>query len=236
LEQRLARLKQWAQSAGKRGAQASRRRERLRSTFKSRSKELYQELWAYQRTLEKQGVADHMLRREVKEHKAIADAELEQLRIKEWRAYEQCNIEFRKQERYCKEQREVLRALEELKAQVKTMYELDHRKDQVMTVCKVALANLAMWVRDHYFPPSYAQATWRRLLPFFQLPGMITQDATRALVELRPFNDRALNRDLAVLCERVNQASPRLPDGRRLLFTIRSSCCTLAAQKVGKIP
>ena len=30
------------------------------------------------------------------------------------------------------------------------MYELDSRKDQVMTVCKVALA---MWVRDRYFPP-----------------------------------------------------------------------------------
>ena len=30
---------------------------------------------------------------------------------KEWQAYEQCNAEFRKQERYCQEQREVLRAL-----------------------------------------------------------------------------------------------------------------------------
>jgi hypothetical protein len=49
LEQRLARLKQWAQSAGKREAQASRRRERLRQTFASRSKELYQDLWVYQR-------------------------------------------------------------------------------------------------------------------------------------------------------------------------------------------
>ena len=94
------------------------------------------------------------------------------------------------------------------------MYEIDNRKDQVMTVCKVALANLAMWVRDHYFPPSYAQATWKRLLPFFQLPGTITQDATLVQVELRPFNDRVLNRDLVILCDRVNQASPRLPDGR----------------------
>jgi hypothetical protein len=236
LEQRLTRLRQWAQSAGKREAQASRRRERLRKTFTSRSKELYQDLWAYQRTLEEQGVADHVLRREVKERKASADAELEQLRIKEWRAYEQCNAEFRKQERYCKEQREVLRALEDMKAQEKTMYELDHQKDQVMTVCKVAVANLVMWVRDHYFPSSYAQATWRRLLPFFRLPGTITQETTLVQVELRPFNDRVLNRDLALLCERVNQASPRLPDGRRLSFAIRSPRCTLAAQKVAKIP
>ena len=236
LEQRLVRLKQWAQSAGKREAQASRRRERLRTAFASRSKELYQNLWTYQRTLEEQGVADYVLRQQVKESKAIADAELEQLRVKEWRAYEQCNAEFRKQERYCKEQREVLRALEDMKAQEKMMYELDHRKDQVMTVCKVAVTNLAMWVRDRYFPPSYAQATWKRLLPFFQLPGTITQDSTMVQVELHPFNDRALNRDLAVLCERVNQVSPRLPDGRCLSFTIYPLCCILGAQKKTKIP
>jgi hypothetical protein len=83
-----------------------------------------------------------------------------------------------KQERYCLEQCQVLRALEDLAAKERTMYEPDHRKDQAMTVCKVALANLAMWVRDHYFPASYAHATWRRLLPFFQLPGTITHDAT----------------------------------------------------------
>ena len=88
----------------------------------------------------------------MKERKAAIDAELEPLRVKEWRAYEQCNTEFSKQERYCKEQREVLRALEELKAQEKKMYELDHRKDQIMTSVKVALANLAMWTRDQYFP------------------------------------------------------------------------------------
>ena len=116
------------------------------------------------------------------------------------------------------------------------MYELYSRKDQVMTVCKVAVANLAMWVRDWFFPPMYAQAIWKRLLPFFQLPGTITQNAAMMQIELRPFNVRALNQDLAVVCERVYQASPRLPDRRRLSFTIRSSCCILAAQKRAKIP
>lgn len=67
-------------------------------------------------------MADHILRREVKERKAIANAELEQFRVKEWRVYGQCNTEFRKQERYCKVQREVLRALEALKEQEKTMF------------------------------------------------------------------------------------------------------------------
>jgi hypothetical protein len=187
LEQRLARLKQWAQSAGKREAQASRRRERLRTTYNTRSKELYRELTAYQFTLEEQNLPEYVFRRKLKERKAEIDAELEPLRCKEWQAYEQCN--------------------------------------------KVVVANLAMWVRDRYFPPSYAQAAWKRLLPFFQLPGTITQDSTIVQVELCPFNDRALNRDLAVLCERVNQASPCLPDGRRLSFTIRPSCCIRGSRR-----
>ncbi len=236
LLQRRSRLQQWAQSAGKREIQASKRRERLRKEYKSRSDELYRELGLYQTTLELQGMADYVLRRQIKERQAVIEAELEPIRAKEWRAYEQCNTEFRKQERYCKEQRDVLRALEDLEAKERTMYELDHRKDQVMTIYKVALANLAMWVRDRYFPPSYAHATWRRLLPFFQLPGMITCDAATIQVHLSPFNDRALNRDLALLCERVNQASPRLPDGRLLSFTIRSTCCILPAQKHHQIP
>ena len=45
-----------------------------------------------------------------------------------------------------------------------------------MTVCKLALANLVMWTRDHYFPQTYAHATWGRLSPFFQLPGLVTVD------------------------------------------------------------
>ncbi len=235
LQQPLSRLKQWAQSAGKRETQASKRRERLRKEYKSRSNERYRELGLYQMTLESQGVTDYVLRRQIKERKAVIDAELEPIGAKEWRAYEQCNQEFRKRERYCQEQREVLRALEDLDAKERRMYELDHRKDQVMTTCRVALANLAMWTRDQYFPASYAHATWHRLLPFFQLFGTITRDATTIQVELTPFNDRALNHDLAQLCERVNEASPHLPDGRLLSFTIHSTRCVLPAQNVARI-
>jgi len=37
---------------------------------------------------------------------------------------------------------------------------------------------------------------------------------------LRPFNDRQLNRDLAIVCAKVADAQPRLPDGHRLVFTV----------------
>jgi hypothetical protein len=108
--------------------------------------------------------------------------------------------------------------LEDLTASERTMFELDHAKDQTMTVLKLALANLAMWTRDHYFPASYSHATWRRLAPFFRLSGRIVWGRDSVQVELRPFNDRRLMRDLAVLCQRVEAARPRLPDGRVLVL------------------
>jgi len=132
--------------------------------------------------------------------------------------------DWRKQERYCCQQREVLRALEDLACKEREMFELDNRKDQVMTICKVALVNLVMWTRDQYFPLTYAHATWKRLAPFFHLPGWVTRGPETVSVELRPFNDRQLNHDLVALCERVNQASLHLPDGRQLLFSVSRLC------------
>ena len=87
-----------------------------------------------------------------------------------------------------------------------------------MTICKVALANLAMWVRDRFFPATYAHATWQRLLPFFQLPGRLLWSREVVQVELRPFNNRQLNRDLLAVCQKVNEFQPCLPDGRLLIL------------------
>lgn len=123
-------------------------------------------------------------------------------------------------ERYCKEQRTLLRALEDLATHERTMYELDNGKDQVMTTMKPALANLAMKVRDDWFPATYAHATWLRLAPFVRLPGRIVWGTDGVRVELRPFNDRPLNRDLAAVCAKVAEMQPRFPDGRCLVFAV----------------
>jgi hypothetical protein len=128
--------------------------------------------------------------------------------------------EHQKVEQYCREQRTVRRALADLDAQDRPMYELDNRKDQLMTVLKVALANLAMWVRDQYLPAAYAHATWKRLLPFFELAGTIQWEVDQLRVQVRPFNDRALNRDLHGLAARMAAAPPCLPDGRRLVLEV----------------
>jgi len=171
--------------------------------------------------MERQSVEHWLLRKTIKEEKAVADAEIEGYQQRQWKAYHTSNKEFAKCEKYCRKQRELLRALADLDQQEREMYELDNRKDQVMTVFKVALANLGMWVRDRYFPAQYAHAGWQRLQLFFQLPGRIFWGRDRVEVELKRFNDCALNRDLEALCAKVAQEQPHLPDGRRLLFRVQ---------------
>ena len=60
-------------------------------------------------------------------------------------------------ERACQRERDLLRQLADLAKSERTMYELDHTKDQVMTTLKLALANLILWTRDRYFPATYAK-------------------------------------------------------------------------------
>jgi hypothetical protein len=92
-----------------------------------------------------------------------------------------------------------------------------------MTVFKVVLANVGMWVRDDSFPASYAHASWQRLQVFFQLPGRIFWGTEKVEVELKRCNDRALNRDLEMVCAKVAQEQPCLPDGRRLIFRLQGT-------------
>src|SRR5258708_1283780 len=220
LEQRLTTLQRWTASARVRYQHATALSDRLRKQAKARGETLYRGLNEPMFALEEHGMAHYLVRREIKERKATIDAELQGLWQRIYRVEARQDQDWRKQERYCREQREVLRALEDLACKEREMYELDNRKDQVMTICKVALVNVVMWTHDQYFALTYAHATWKRLAPFFHLPGRVTQGPRAISVELRPFNDRKLNHDLVALCERVNQASPQLSDGRQLLFSV----------------
>ena len=87
--------------------------------------------------------------------------------------------------------------------------------------------HLAGCLPYHYFPASYAHASWHRLHIFFQLPGRILWRTESVEVELKPFNDRALNRDLEMLCAKVALEQPHLPDGRRLLFRVQGTALLL---------
>jgi hypothetical protein len=130
-------------------------------------------------------------------------------------------------EQSCRALRHVLRQQEDLQACEREMWELDNTKDQIMTLLKVGLANLGMWVRDHYFGASYQSCGWERLVPFFQLSGWVTATQAEVRLDFTPFNHRAMGRDLQELCQKVNTSGVLLPDGRQLVLSVgqrRSGC------------
>ena len=221
LQKRLSDIKQWAPAARERSRRASLRHARLWKETKAKGEQRYRLLDEQLQTLQVQGATLGEWKAERNRLQAEAEREMQALWQHVSGVLETSNKEFAKWERYCREQENLLRTLEDLAAQERTMYELDNRKDQIMTICKLALANLAMWTRDQCFPASYAHATWARLAPFFQLSGIVTSHRHVVSVQLRPFNDRQYNRDLSLLCQHVNEKQLHLPDGRLLQLQVQ---------------
>jgi hypothetical protein len=218
LEKRCANVERWREAARERSHRASVLGTKLWKQTKEHGEAVYHVLNERLQALEVQGMSEGAYRAERKKLKAAVDAELEPLWQRVYRVQEKSRQESVKHEKYCREQRDLLRVLEDLAASERVMHELDNRKDQIMTICKVALANLAMWVRDRFFPSTYVHATWQRLQPFFRLLGRVLWSQEVVSVELRPFNNRQLNRDLLAVCQRVNELQPKLPGGRLLIL------------------
>ena len=235
LERRLTNAKRWGERARLSSLRASKTSDRRWKLAKVRSSEAYAGLNQELAELEAKGASEREYRTRKRQLVAAVEAEMEGHWQSYYRAFDTCNREYAKWQRYCQEQRELLRELEDLKSGERQMYELDDRKDQLMSVLKVALANLVMWVRDHYFPPDYACATWQRLVPFFRLPGEVVRDRGALSVELRVFNNRALNRNLASICATVGESRPRLPGGRQLLLAVPGSHITVCAARERRV-
>ena len=231
LLKRLETLRRWAERARVTHERATKRYNKRCKATKEYGEALYRDLNRRLDALETQDLLPQVVRAQRRELTRAAKDEMERLGERAHRAWRESTVALHKQERYCQEQRALLRQLEDLAARERAMQELDNRKDHVMTVFKVALANLAMWTRDQYFPDTYSAATWERLAPFFRLPGIIRSNQQTVSVSLRPFNDRQYNRDLNLLCQRVNQKQPYLPDGRLLQFSVmRSTSLVLDGQ------
>ncbi len=216
LEKRLGNAKRWGEQARLASLRAHKTSDRRWKRAKARSREAYSELNRELSDLEAKGAPEREYRARERELVDAVEAEMEGYWRGYYRSHDTCNSEYAKWQAYCREQREILRELEDLKAGEMQMYELDDRKDQVMTALKLGFANLAMWVRDNYFPPEYARATWQRLAPFFRLPGRVSSGEHLVLIELRSFNDRRLNRDLATVAIRLDDTRAQISDGRRV--------------------
>lgn len=222
LERKRAQAQRAAQSARERMAKAWQRSEQANQQAKVHRAKLLHVSKARQLLAQQPQRPDPAQLDKIVARQQVAEAALLKSQQRKQGAEETSRAALEACERACHQQRHVLRALEDLKQKERVMYELEHAKDQVMTVLKLALVNLVMWTRDTYFPSTYSHATWLRLAPFFRLPGQVTWGTETVEVAVRPFNDRQLNRDLESVCTQVNAAQPRFPDGRQLQFRLHA--------------
>jgi hypothetical protein len=132
LERRLANIQHWATKAHERAQRASKLAERLRQETKAHGDILYLRINGYicehDCGNEREWRLQHKL--VVKAMQAEADADLDE----RWRRYERVwdrqEQEATKRTRSCLEQCDLLRALAELEAKERAMYELENSKDQ----------------------------------------------------------------------------------------------------------
>ena len=137
-------------------------------------------------------------------------------------AAERIKQEQAKQQRYCEQQRQKQQTLAEVTQKMADcpMYELDDRKDQLLSALRLCLANALQWLRGTVFPESYVNATYKSLAPFVQMGGYVIKHPDRIEVFLDGFWQSAKQRDLEMLVARCNTQSFTTPDGRPLWFGI----------------
>lgn len=130
-----------------------------------------------------------------------------------------------KQQRYCEEQQKKKQALAEVTRKMADcpMYELDDRKDQLLSALRLCLGNVLQWLRDTVFPEPYANATYKTLAPFVQMGGFVIKRPDCIAVFLDGFWQSAKQQDLEELVARCNAQSLTAPDGRPLRFSICSA-------------
>jgi hypothetical protein len=86
-------VQRWADGARKRSHNANKLYTKRSKLTKDRATALYRVLNDHQIELEQQGMESWLLRKTIKEEKAVADAEIEHYQRQQWRAYETSNRE-----------------------------------------------------------------------------------------------------------------------------------------------
>ena len=93
LQKRLENVQRWTDGARKRMHNASKLYRKRCQHTKEHADALYRLLNDHQMELERQGVEYSLLRKTIKEEKAVADAEIEEYQQRQWKAYHTSNKE-----------------------------------------------------------------------------------------------------------------------------------------------
>lgn len=224
LEARLERLERYIPGCEARLQRARRRHQKHSNRYQAELEAAQQELRDGIQQREAKGDAALDIYRWAQAEEARIQERLDPLRSPMDAAAEKMEQELDKRQRYCQEQQEKEQALAKITRKMADhpMYELDDRKDQLMSALRVCLVNVLQRLRDTVFPASYAHATYETLAPFVQMGGFVIEHPQRIEILLDGFWQSAKQRDLEEVVARCNARQFTAPDGRALRFSICS--------------
>ena len=222
LEIRLERLARYIPACEARLQRAQRQQLKYTQRYRAEREAAEQRLQDNIRQREVRGAAALDIYHWAKAEEARMQEQLTPLRERRQAAAEKIEQERDKQQRYLAEQQEKTQRLAEITQTMaeRPMYELDDRKDQLMSALRLCLVNVLQWLRDTVFPASYAHATYETVAAFVQMGGFVIEYPDRVEVRLDGFWQSAKQRDLEEVVARCNARQFTTPDGRPLRFGI----------------
>jgi hypothetical protein len=224
LEARLERLERYIPACQMRLQRAQRQYNKHSENYQAEWKVTQQALQEAIQQRDAQGDAAWVIYRWAQAEEIRIQKQLESHRARMEAAAEKIEAEQDKKRCYCEEQQQKKRLLAETTLAMANhpMYELDDRKDQLLSALRLCLANVLQWLRDTVFPESYANATYKTLAPFVLMGGFVIEHPDHIELFLDGFWQSAKQRDLAEVVARCNAQSFTAPDGRLLRFGICS--------------
>ena len=105
------------------------------------------------------------------------------------------------------------------------LYEIDTRKDHIMTHLETALNNADLWIKEQYLPPPYQKADFRTIRDIlYRQPGEYLETEDEIRVTLAPYDQEPAHQRLAEFAaEKVNEAQLSLNDGKHLIIQVATT-------------
>jgi predicted nucleic acid-binding Zn-ribbon protein len=106
--------------------------------------------------------------------------------------------------------------------QSKVLYEIDSRKDHIMTNLETALNNADLFVKEHYLPKEYSRSDFRTTRDIlYRQQGKVLETKDNITVTLNHYDQESEHQMLAEFAaKRINDAQLITDNGQRLIIQV----------------
>jgi len=133
--------------------------------------------------------------------------------------------DIKKKERYINKKRDEIREIKNKMSKInqkEILYEIDSRKDHIMTNLEVALNNADLYLKQNFFPKEYKNLDFKTVRDMlYKQDGFIRESDDEILVSLKHYRQEAEHQRLAeCVLEKFNAANIVTERGKRIFMKV----------------